>query len=122
MGSRFLPLKGKVCNYKASIPDPIIDYENGSIFEKSAILFITRIQEAKDFLLFYGNREDRDGNTPLHWAIFGRNEEIVKFILDRDFPNAHQENMKKETPLYWAAKNNFKEIIKLLESDIEKRE
>ena len=64
------------------------------------------------------NIQDKDGDTPLHIAVFLCNYEIIKILLDND-ANINIKDKYGQTPihrLYFGIKDdNINKIIKLLE-------
>jgi len=55
------------------------------------------------------------GETPMHWAAAGGNNEIIELLLaDRADVNAQETNKFGGTPLYWAVKNDRVEAVKHL--------
>jgi ankyrin repeat protein len=59
------------------------------------------------------NVKDEDGYTPLHFAVYKDNIEIVRLLLDfKADPNAQDEDGC--TPLHFSAFNENKEICKML--------
>ena len=78
-----------------------------------------KIEEVQEYIEEQGNGEVNQANkyeeTPLYWACYRNNLEIVKLLLK----NGAKESVNKageyeETPLYWACYRNNLEIVKLL--------
>ena len=59
------------------------------------------------------NKQDNDGEAPLHWAAYKDHLEIVKLLLANHADANWQDNDGK-TPLHCAAHNGHLEIVKLL--------
>lgn len=58
------------------------------------------------------NQKDNFGKTPLHYA-FGKNSELLKFLIDRKADiNAQDQNGK--TVLHYAAMDKFPSVVKYL--------
>ncbi|OHT16260.1 hypothetical protein TRFO_13264 [Tritrichomonas foetus] len=60
---------------------------------------------------------DIDGNTPLHYAVFFKQPEIVHFIVSQKSSLIMEENRKGETPLSLAASLNQRENVKFFLSN-----
>ena len=57
---------------------------------------------------------DKDGMTPLLWAVQNRHEYIVRMLLKRKDVTPGAADKAGKTPLSWAAKNGQEYIVKML--------
>ncbi|WP_353283875.1 ankyrin repeat domain-containing protein [Wolbachia endosymbiont (group A) of Lypha dubia] len=57
--------------------------------------------------------QDKDGVTPLHWAVADNNKELAKLLIKHG-ADVDARNRDKHTPLYFAVANDNKELAKLL--------
>ncbi|EAY18466.1 hypothetical protein TVAG_083190 [Trichomonas vaginalis G3] len=60
------------------------------------------------------NKQDKDGNTPLHLAILNEEYEICKYLCNYSGINKKIKNNEKETPLDIARRLNLNDIKKML--------
>jgi ankyrin repeat protein len=59
------------------------------------------------------NARDESGYTPLHWSVFNRKPEIVKYLIMKGAdPTARDTN--GQTPLAFAISENYSDIIQIL--------
>ncbi|MDR2807021.1 MAG: ankyrin repeat domain-containing protein [Puniceicoccales bacterium] len=60
------------------------------------------------------NAQDKDGDTPLHWAVMKKNSEAVKLLLEQPGININAQDKDGDTPLHLAVKNKDSETVKPL--------
>ncbi|XP_044726875.1 uncharacterized protein LOC123290678 [Chrysoperla carnea] len=65
------------------------------------------------------NFKDRDGNTPLHWAVESGDLKVVKLLLSNGAINI--ENKKNETPIDLVKLLNRQDILKILEASLDSK-
>jgi len=74
---------------------------------------IDRLTMIIDLLLVYGldiNKQDKDGNTPLHFALLQNKPDIALLLFNKGAERGIQ-NMKGETPLLIAASKGYSNFI-----------
>ncbi|KAB2978602.1 MULTISPECIES: ankyrin repeat domain-containing protein [unclassified Wolbachia] len=59
------------------------------------------------------NAQDKDGMTPLHWAVADNNKELAKLLI-KHRADVDARNRDKHTPLHYAAVHGYVEIAKYL--------
>ncbi len=59
------------------------------------------------------NAQDKNGLTPLHWAVRHKNERLVKMLLNKG-ANANIRDLGDKLPLHWAAIGGYTPIIQQL--------
>ncbi len=59
------------------------------------------------------NAQDKDGVTPLHWAVADNNKELAKLLIKHG-ADVDVRNRDKHTPLHYAAVHGYVEIVKYL--------
>jgi ankyrin repeat protein len=57
---------------------------------------------------------DKNGQTPLYYAVRGGRYETVEFLLKHSGVNVNQEDKKQQTPMHIAKNNNKQQIMNLL--------
>lgn len=67
------------------------------------------------------NERDNENHTPLHFAAYSGNKEIIDILLEfvncdskDDKLDVDAKGIENETPLHWAAENGFIDVVKLL--------
>ena len=58
---------------------------------------------------------DTYGRTPLWWAVYNGNEEVVKILLERDDINPNKPDEYGQTPLQQAVEKGHAGVIALLQ-------
>ena len=51
---------------------------------------------------------DRDGQTPMHWAAFNGNIEVMQILMHHSLVEKNPNDKNGRTPFYWAAQEGHK--------------
>ncbi|XP_014467386.1 PREDICTED: uncharacterized protein LOC106740649 isoform X3 [Dinoponera quadriceps] len=63
------------------------------------------------------NSKDRDGNTPLHWAVENGDLKVIELLLDKG-ATVNIKNNKGESPLDLVKRINRQDIVQILETSL----
>lgn len=71
-------------------------------------------EEAEEFISKNGFYINAMGENPLHIACMNGKIEIVKYILDKKFPNVHNRDNNGDIPIFFAVSRGHLEIVELI--------
>lgn len=60
------------------------------------------------------NEFDKDGYTPMHWAVYDGSVETVRYLLENNAIYDSSSNRAQQSPLHWACANGRIEMVTLL--------
>ena len=90
------------------------DSNPGSAMQLTAFLGLTKLVSKRLEDGFEPDVKDKDGKTPLFWAVIEGHKDIVKLLMTREDVDPNVRDRKGETPLVVAIKNRHIAMVRLL--------